>query len=188
MCAFKMATAIATNLENKSNVKESFMSSIVYRDDAEMPFVDDDFDEFERTADAKLLGRLALDISDIRLEIDAVHSFEKNHCFILLVGGTLDMEPDVAALSSGLQKGITDRLDKQWSPIYSNSVEVLSAYRPAEELIAVPCTYYSASTKDVYSDKESIVAAEGGTKLCEAALYAAEQYFGSYFDMDSFVL
>ena len=188
MCALKVATVIATNLENKSKAKESFMSSLVFRDDAEMPFVKGDFDEFERTADANLLGRFALDVSGIPLEIDAVHSFEKKHCFILLVGGTLGMESDVAAFSSGLQKEITDKLDKQWSPIYSNRVEVLSAYRPAEKLIAVPCKYYLASTNEVYNDKDSLVAAVGGSKLQNSALYAVEQYFGSYFDTDSFVL
>lgn len=188
MCTYKVATAIVTSLENKSKVKELFMSSLVFREDAEMPFVEGDFDEFERTADAKTLARLALNTCDLSLEIDAVHSFEKNHCFILLVGGTLDMEPDVVAFSSGLQKGITDRLDKQWSPIYSNRVEVLSGYRSVEELIAAPCRYYSSRTNEVYNDKDLIAAAEDNPKLCAAALYAVEQYFGSYFDTDSFVL
>lgn len=188
MCAFKVATVIAINLDDKSKVKELFMSSLGFRDDAEMPFVDDDFDEFERTADAKLLGRLALDISDIRLEIDAVHSFEKDHCFMLLVGGVLGMESDLPVFSSALQKEITDKLDKQWSPIYSNRVEVLSAYRSTEKLIAVPCKYYSASTNEVYNDKDSLIAAEGDSKLQNSALYAVEQYFGTYFDTGSFVL
>lgn len=188
MCAFKVASVIATNLEDKSKVKELLMASLVYRDGAEMPFVKGDFDEFERTADAKILSRLILDVCDLRLEIDAMHSFEKNHCFMLLIGGTLDTESDVAAFSSGLQKRIADKLDKQWSPIYPNSVEVLSAYRPAEELITVPCKFYSASTGGVYVDKDLIVAAEGGSRLYEEALNVVEQYFGGYFDTDSFVL
>lgn len=188
MCAFKVATVIATNLENKSKVNDLVMSLLKPKDDAEMLLVDD-FDEFERTADAKTLARLALDICDVRLEIDAVHSFEKNHCFMLLVGSTLDKESDVAVFSSGLQKEIANKLDnKDWSPIYSDAVEVLSAYRPAEGLIAVPCEYYLASANEVYNDKDSIAAVEGGSKLCEAALYAVEQYLGSYFDTDSFVL
>lgn len=187
MCTVKLASVVATNLENESKVKDLIMSSIKSKEDTEMPLICD-FDKFEQTADAKVLTRLALDICDLRLEINAVHSFEKNHCFMLLVGGTLDMESDVAAFSSGLQKEITDKLDKQWSPIYSNRVEVLSAYRPAEKLIAVPCKYYSASTNEVYNDKDSLVATEGGSKLQNSALYAVEQYFGSYFDTDSFVL
>ena len=188
MCALKVATVIATNLENKSKATESFMSSLVFRDDAEMPFVKGDFDEFERTADANLLGRFALDVSGIRLEIDAVHSFEKSHCFVLLAGGTLGMESDVAAFSSGLQKGITDKLDNNWSPVYSNNVEVLSAYRSDEELISAPCLYYLASTNEVYNDRALIIAAEDSSKLFDAALDAVNQYFGSYFDTDSFVL
>ena len=75
MCAYKVATAIVTSLENKSKVKEFFMSSLVFREDAEMPFVEGDFDEFERTADAKTLARLALNTCDLSLEIDAVHSY-----------------------------------------------------------------------------------------------------------------
>ena len=190
MCAFKVAFAIAINLENKSKVKELFMSSLVFRDNAEMPLLKGDFDEFERMADAKLLGRLALDISDVRLEIDAVHSFEKNHCFMLLVGGTLGMESDVAAFSSGLQKRLIDKLDSnKYSPVYPDCVEVQSACRLDEKLGAVPCTYYLASTGGVYNEKDLIATAvEGGSKLQKAAFDAVDQYFGNYFDTDSFVL
>lgn len=188
MCTIKVATVIATNLENKFKVKDLVMSLLKSKDDAEMLLVDD-FDKFERTADAKTLARLALDICDFRLEIDAVHSFEKNHCFMLLVGGMLGTESVVAAFSSGLQKEIANKLDnKDWSPIYSDAVEVLSVYRSAEGLIAVPCKYYLASANEVYNDKDMIVATAGDSKLLKAALEAVDQYFGSFFDTDSFVL
>lgn len=189
MRAFKVASVIATNLENKSKIKELFMSLLKSKDDAEMPLIYD-FDEFERTADAKMLTRLALDICDLRLEIDAVHSFEKNHCFMLLIGGTLGVGSDVAAFSTGLQKEIAVKLDnKKWSPIYSNSVEVLSAYRPVEELVVGSCSYCLASTGDVYADKESLPeTSETNSKLYKAACDAMERYFGGYFDTDGFVL
>lgn len=88
MCALKVAAVITTNLENKSKAKNLFMSSLNSRDDAETPLFSGGFDKFEKTADAKMLSRWALVIEDFRLELNAVHSFEKNHCFMLLIGAS----------------------------------------------------------------------------------------------------
>lgn len=188
MCALKVASAITVSLENESRVKELFVSLLHPRDDSEMPFISGDFDKFINKADESMLGRLDLKVSDFRLELNAVHSFEKNHCFALLIGGVLGGEQSIAPYSLELQKAVADASsDRCYSPVYWSVSEVLTVYRSAEEIIVGPCSYYLASTDTTYSDRDSIVIAKDGSKLGEMVLYAENCYFGSYFDTGSFV-